>query len=213
MNESVKKANKIKFETIIKNLAKRNMEGYYCDSAEDACDKGLSFIKDNACISWGGSATLSEIGFFEKLKSKNPVLIDGFSPPSPEEAYEHFRKAFSVDYFLMSTNAITLDGKLINIDGTGNRVAALIYGPREVLVFAGANKVVFTEEDAVSRIRTYACTANAARLNKNNTPCVLTGKCGDCLLPEGMCSHTVITRYSKVPGRIKVLLINDNLGF
>jgi len=213
MNEIVKRANRAKFKTIIKNLEQRNIEGYYCDTAKDACEKAMSLIKEGSLVSWGGSVTIREIGLIDMLGSRNLRLLDAFRPPSPNEAYEHFRQTLLADYFLMSTNAITLDGKLVNIDGTGNRMAAFILGPREVLVFAGANKVAESEEDALARIKTHACPGNAARLNKEKTPCAVTGKCGDCLIQECMCCHTVITRFSRMPGRIKVLLINENLGF
>jgi hypothetical protein len=213
MNEIVKKANRIKFETIIKNLEKRNIEGYYCDTPKEACEKAMSLIKDGSSVSWGGSVTIREIGLLNMLEARNLKLIDAFRPASPTEAYEHFRQTLLTDYFLMSTNSITLDGKLVNIDGTGNRMAAFILGPREVIIFAGANKIAESEEDAVARIKAHACPSNAARLNKEKTPCAVVGKCGDCITQECMCSHTVITRFSRMPGRIKVLLINENLGF
>ena len=214
MSKFIKAANKVKFETIIKNLEKRNMEGYYCATADEACEKGLSLIKDGSTVSFGGSMTIRDIGFIDRLKARGLELVDAFSPPSPDEAYEQYRRTLLADYFLMSTNAITLDGKLINIDGTGNRMAAFILGPKEVIVFAGANKVVSSEEDALARIKTYACPANAQRLNKTKIPCAVTGKCGDCLIKdECMCSHIIVTRFSRIQGRVKVLLTNEDLGF
>ena len=213
MNEPARKANRIKFKTIMKNLEKRNMEGYYCDTAAEACEKAMTLIREGSSVSWGGSVTIREIGLINMLESRDLKLTDAFRPPSPDAAYEHFRQTLLADYFLMSTNAITLDGKLVNIDGTGNRMAAFILGPKEVLVFAGANKVVESEKDAVARIKAHACPSNAVRLNREKTPCVVTGKCAECLMQECMCCHTVITRFSRMPGRIKVLLINENLGF
>ena len=213
MNIYTKKANKTKFDTIIKNLEKRYMDGFYCETVEEACEKGLSLIKDGSLVSWGGSVTVNEIGLFSKLQSRDLTLVDPFSPPTPEEAYDQYRKAMMTDYFLMGTNAITMDGQLVNIDGTGNRVAALILGPKEVLVFAGANKVTEDVESALARIRVFSSPPNAVRLQKEKTPCVLTGKCGNCLLPETMCRHTVITRACKPPGRLKVFLINEDLGY
>ncbi len=111
----------------------------------------------------------------------------------------------------MSSNAITMDGKLVNIDGNGNRVAALIYGPENVIVIAGMNKVVKDEADAISRIRNYASPVNTVRLSKN-TPCAVTGKCSNCL-GNTICGHTVVTRNSAFKGRIKVLLIGDSFGY
>ena len=116
------------------------------------------------------------------------------------------------DYFLMSTNAITLDGELINIDGRGNRVAFLCYGPENVLIFAGMNKIVSNIEEGISRTRNIAASPNAIRLNKN-TPCGITGKCEDCYSPDCMCGQYVITRRSGIPNRIKVILIGEELGY
>lgn len=213
MNEIVRKANRVKFQTIINNLQKRNFEAYYCDTAWEACDRAMVMIREGASVSWGGSVTIREIGLLDMLEGRNLKLLDAFRPPSPAEAHEHFRKTLLADYFLMSTNAITVDGKLVNIDGAGNRMAALMTGPREVLIFVGANKVVESEEDALARIKAHACPSNAARLNKEKTPCAVTGRCGECLIPECMCCHMVVTRFCRTPGRVKIMLINENLGF
>ena len=123
-----------------------------------------------------------------------------------------YRDAFSADTYFMSTNAITLDGELINIDGNGNRVAALIYGPDQVIIVAGLNKVTANVEDGIRRVRNCATPPNCIRLNKK-TPCAATGRCADCLSPEGICNQLVITRRSGNPDRIKVILIGESLGY
>ena len=123
-----------------------------------------------------------------------------------------YHKALCADFFFMSTNAITADGELVNIDGNGNRLAALIYGPEHVIILAGMNKVVRNVDDAISRVKNIAAPANGVRLN-TSTPCAITGICHDCFSPSCMCSHTVVTRRCSTPGRITVLLIGEELGY
>ena len=212
MNESIKKANLIKFETIVKNLENRNMEAFCCDTAEEACDKALSMIKRGASVGCGGSVTIREIGLLDKLAARGDAALESAKPPNPEEAYEHLRTIMMSDVFLTSANAITMDGKIVNIDARGNRVAAFICGPKEVIVIVGANKIVESEGKAIARIKTDACPPNAVRLGRK-TSCAVTGHCSDCLFDQTMCCHTVVTRYNAMPGRIKVILVNENLGF
>ena len=198
--------------SIIKGLEKRGMEGYYFASAKEAVDRILSMIPEGSTVSWGGSATLEETGMIKALKDASLNLIDRAAASGPEEKKELQRRAFSADYYLMSTNAITLDGKLVNIDGNGNRAAALICGPDYVFIMAGMNKVAADTEAAVKKVHTDAAPPNAVRLNLS-TPCSLTGVCKDCLSPDCICAHTVITRYNRIKGRIKVFLIGETLGF
>lgn len=208
MNKSVKLANKVKIETIIKNLEKRNMKGYYCETAEEAKAKALSLIGDEDVVSWGGSETVVELGIKSALKK----VIDR-DAAAPEDFMKVRREALLCDVFLTSTNAITMDGELVNIDGTGNRVAAMCFGPNRVIVIAGVNKIVRDEESAIKRIKTEACPPNCIRLNRD-TPCARTGKCGNCLpKDQSICSYTVTTRMSGIPDRIHVILVNENLGF
>lgn len=206
MNKHVKAANEKRIEAIIKNLETRNMSGYYCETAEDAKRKILSMIGEDELVSWGGSVSLDELGIKKELKN----VLDG-TAPMPEEALENRRKAFMADVYLTGTNAITMDGKLVNIDKTGNRVAAMCFGPKKVIVVAGVNKIVENEEAAVGRIRTEACVPNAIRLGLM-TPCAVTGKCAECL-GKSLCCYTVTTRASAVKDRIHVLLVNENLGY
>lgn len=205
---AVMTGNKVKIETIIKNLEKRNMKGYYCETAEDAKALILSMIKDEDVVSWGGSITINQLGVKEELKN----VIDT-SAAKPEEAVALRKQALLADVFLTSTNAITMDGELVNIDGMGNRVAAMCFGPDKVIVVAGANKIVRDEAAAIARIKTDACPPNCIRLMKK-TPCAMTGECGNCLIPGNtICAYTVTMRFSGFPDRIHVVLVNENLGF
>ena len=157
--------------------------------------------------------TLAESGILDALRAKSDIhLIDRNTAKTPEETKQMYRDAFSADTYFMSTNAITLDGELINIDGNGNRVAALIYGPDQVIIVAGLNKVTANVEDGIRRVRNCATPPNCIRLNKK-TPCAATGRCADCLSPEGICNQIVITRRSGNPDRIKVILIGESLGY
>lgn len=208
MDAVTKRANKIKIGTIIENLEKRNMKGYYCQDAGEAKELALSLIGEDDVVAWGGSVTVDQIGIRSELKN----VIDRDAAP-PEDFIKVRRDALLSDVFLTSTNAITMDGELVNIDGMGNRVAAMCFGPGKVIVIAGANKIVRDEEAAIARIKTEACPPNCVRLLKK-TPCAATGKCGDCKIPgQTICSYTVTTRFSAIPDRIHVILVNENLGF
>lgn len=208
MEQNVKEANKRKIELLIRNLKKRNMIGYYCETAEDARRQIRAMIRDEDVVSWGGSATLDQIGIKKDLSN----VIDAMAAP-PERAYEERCRTLTADVYLTSTNAITMDGELVNIDGVGNRVAAMCFGPNKVIVVAGANKIVENEEAAIARIKTDACPPNCIRLDKQ-TPCALTGKCGQCLTPgQTICSYTVTTRFNSIPDRVHVILVNEVLGY
>ena len=156
--------------------------------------------------------SVSECGLMDAIQGGKYQLIDRMTAKSPEEAREIFSKTVMADYYLMSTNAITFDGELINIDGNGNRVACLIHGPKHVIIVAGMNKLVSNVEDGQRRVRDIATPANTKRLNKN-TPCFHTGRCGDCLSPDCICNQIVVTRRSGHPGRIKVFLVGEELGY
>ena len=197
---------------IIKNLKKRNMDGFYCATADEAREKALSLIAPGETVSFGSSVTIEECGILDALRGRDDItLYDRATAKNAEEMGVIFRQAFGADSYLMSANAITLDGELVNIDGNGNRVAALIFGPKQVIVVAGMNKVVSNEEEAVHRARNMAAPPNCIRLNKS-TPCATTGKCTDCMGSETICCHTVVTRRSRDEGRIKVILVGEQLG-
>lgn len=199
-------------KTIIKNMEKRNFEGYYAATAQEAKEKVLSLMAEGSSIGWGGTMTMAEIGIFDAIKEKNYTLIDRTTAKTPEENREIYARTVLADYYLMSTNAITLDGELINIDGNGNRVACLIQGPRNVIIVAGMNKVVPDVESGYLRVKNIASPPNAVRLDRK-TPCAVTGRCGDCYAPDCICSHTVVTRRCGIPGRIKIILVGEELGY
>lgn len=198
--------------TIIKNLNKRQMEGYYCKDTKTAIKKVLELIPKGSSISYGGSMSIIESGLMDAIKAEDYNLIIREHAPNIEEERKIYSEICSSDFFLMSTNAITLDGELINIDGRGNRVSFLSYGPQNVIIFAGMNKVVANVEEGFNRARNIAAPPNAVRLNRK-TPCAITGKCENCFSPECMCSQFVITRRSGIPNRIKVILIGEELGY
>lgn len=200
-------------EQVIKNLKKRHMDGYYCKTPQEAVSLASSLMAAGSSVTWGGCMTMKEIGLLDEIKSRHDlVVMDRADAKTPEEVEALYRKAFSADTFIMSTNAITLDGELLNIDGTGNRVAALIYGPKQVLVIAGMNKVCKDLDEAMTRVRNIASPPNCIRLDKK-TPCASTGVCGDCLSADCICNQIVTTRNSRDPQRIKVILVEGSWGF
>lgn len=210
--DTIKATNKLKIDTVIKNMEKRGIQGHYCESAEEACEMILSMIPDKSVVSWGGSATINALGVKEKLAERDVETIDPYSTSDPAESIERRRKGLMADCYLMSSNAVTMDGELVNIDGTSNRVAALCFGPKKVIVVAGANKLARGLDDALERAKLYAAVTNSVRL-KRNTPCTVTGDCSNCLSKECICCNIVTTRFCSTPGRIQVILVNENLGF
>jgi len=198
--------------TIIKNFSKRQIEGYYCSSSKEDVEKVLELMPEGSSISWGGSMTLSETGLMNSIKNGDYNLIDRDSAQTLDEQRKIYGQICMSDFFLMSTNAITIDGELINIDGRGNRVAFLCYGPQNVIILAGMNKVVSDLESGFKRVRDIASPPNTIRLNKK-TPCSITGKCEDCFSPDCICGQFVLTRRSGIPNRIKVILIGEELGY
>ena len=205
-------ANQNLANTIINNMGKKNMEGYYCATSAESVEKALSLMPEGASVTWGGSMTLTECGLMDALRTANYEIIDRDTAKTPEEARVMYSKQVMADYFLMSTNAITIDGELVNIDGRSNRVSCLCWGPQNVIIIAGMNKVAPDVESAIKRVRNMAAPANCVRLNKN-TPCAQTGKCGDCYSQESICSQVLITRRSSAPNRIKVILVGEELGY
>lgn len=210
--ENLKKARENQAKSIIKNLEKRNMTAFYCDSKEACRDKVLEIIGDNKSVSWGGTMSMKQCGIQQALeKSLTCTLLDRAKHPA-DKMKEFFKEVAVCDYYIMGTNAITLDGELVNIDGNGNRLASLIFGPEHVIVIAGMNKVSTDIPEALHRVRNIASPPNTVRLNKN-TPCAVDGRCHDCMSPDCICNQVVITRRSREKERIIVLLVNDNLGF
>lgn len=199
---------------LIEKMEKRGFEASYCPTSKDAYHKIISYFSSGSSIGWGGSTTLVQMGIMDYLKGNNHdyVIYDRDLATTPEEKSEVFSKIVTADYFLMSSNAITLDGELVNIDGSGNRVACLCYGPKNVIVAASLNKVVKGVPAANDRARNVAAPLNTARLNRD-TPCHKLGSCANCLTDDCICCQTVITRKSLVPNRIKVILIGEPMGY
>lgn len=197
---------------VLKKFKMRGFEGYYCSTKEEARDKVLSLMKKGSSVTWGGSETLKQIGIFDAMKKDDYVLYDRSTAKTPEEQRAFYGKAVTADYFLMSSNAITQDGQLINIDGNGNRVACLICGPQNVIVVASMNKITKDVESGIQRTRDMAAPPNAFRLGVK-TPCEKIGRCADCLDDACMCCEVVVTRKSRVKNRIKVILVGEELGY
>ena len=213
MNEHKRQAWKNQAQTMIQNLEKRNMEGYFAETKEEAVSLIMErFLTAGTSVCFGGSMTLTESGLMDALRQSDCIVYDRAAAKTPEETRDMKANMINSDYFLMSTNAITIDGELINMDGFANRVSFLCYGPAHVIVLAGMNKVVSGVEDGVRRVRDMASPPNTVRLNKN-TPCAKTGRCGDCYSEDCICSQLVITRRSSVKNRIKVILVADELGY
>ena len=201
-------ARELQAKSLISAIEKRNMTAYYCENKEACLQKVLEILPEGCTIAWGGSESIKEAGIPDAVKESGKYTVyDRAKYLSPRQVKEFNKLAFSSDYYFMSSNAITLDGMLMNIDGNGNRVANLIFGPEHVIVVVGMNKVVPTIEDAYDRIRNIASPPNTIRLRKN-TPCSKLGKCGDCYSDDCICNQIVITRRSREKERIIVLLVN-----
>ena len=199
--------------TMIKNFVRRGMDAYYCEDCKSAVELAMKLMKNGGTVGMGGTETVKEMGLLDAVKAaKNLEFIDRDVAKTPKEKKEIFFKTMQANYFLMSSNAITIDGELVNIDGNGNRVACLIHGPEQVIVLAGMNKVVDDVDSGIERIGMHAAPPNAARLG-TRTPCAALGHCGDCHSEDCMCCQIVITRHSRHKGRIKVILIGEELGF
>lgn len=198
--------------TIIENLKKRNMEGHYYETSAECVRAIIDSIRQGSSISWGGSETIKETGLMDAINNGAYELIDRAAAKNPEEARQIYAKTVLADYYLMSSNALTIDGELINIDGNGNRVACLIQGPRHVIIVVGMNKIATDVASGVARVRNIASPANAIRLSRK-IPCATTGHCLNCLSPECFCNQIVVTRRSGHAGRIQVYLVAEDLGY
>lgn len=212
MNENLKASLKLRCQKVIEALEKNNIKGYLCDTPEIAKELIAELIKDDKLIMSGGSVTLQETGIQDFLKENyKGIYLDRESCP-PEEIPELYRKAFSADTYFASTNAVTEKGELYNVDGNGNRVAAMIFGPKQVILVCGLNKIVTDMNAAVDRLETVASPANCVRLNRH-TGCAVTGRCTDCKSSERICADYVIMRHQREFGRIKVIFIADEYGY
>ncbi len=209
MNPNITKRGELLAQKVIEGLASRNMTGYYAADKEAALKLALSLIPEGSTVTMGGGMSVHEIGLPEALKKGNYNFIDRDEMKDKRAA---MLAAYDADFFLMSTNPMTQDGILVNIDGNSNRVSALAQGPRKVIIIAGMNKVCDDVDGAMKRARNVAAPINAQRFGLD-TPCSKTGACMNCKSPDTICCQFLITRYSKHAGRIHVILVNDYLGF
>ena len=209
MNEIISKRNELLAKKVIRGLESRGMTGYYAADKEAALKQALALIPEGSTVTMGGGMSVHEIGLVKALIEGNYNFIDR---DAVEDKRAAMLAAYDADFYLMSANAMTEDGILVNIDGNSNRVSALAQGPRKVIVIAGMNKVCDDVDGAMKRARNVAAPINAQRFGLN-TPCAKTGSCMNCKSPDTICCQFLITRFSRHPGRIHVILVNDNLGF
>ena len=199
-------------QVLVRNLEKRSFEAHYCATKEDALRKVLELIPEGSSVGWGGAMSASQVGVQAALNAGNYTTIDRDAVSDPAEKNKRMRECFNADYFITGANAISLDGQMVNIDGNGNRVGMIVYGPKYIIVVAGMNKVCATLEDAVKRARNVAAPMNQQRFGLPN-PCSCTGVCGNCLNETSICNQILITRNCKPAGRIKFVLVGEELGF
>ena len=196
---------------LVKNLQSRHFEAHYCPDKASALEKALELIPKGATVGWGGAMSAQQIGLMDAVRAGEYNAIDRDLCKTPEEKAEAYKKCMFADVFLTGANGLSLDGQMVNIDGTGNRVAAIVYGPETVLVVVGMNKVMDTLEDAVTRARTVAAPLNKQRFDIQ-TPCEVTGTCADCKSDNCICNQILITRHCRPAGRIKFIIVGEDLG-
>ena len=213
MNPTVKKRYDALAPRLLEACRRRKFEAYYCADRQDVAPLFLSLIPRDHTVAWGGSETLSALGLISLVKQEGYRVIDRNTAKDPEERTELMRRALLADTFLMSANAVSEDGVLVNVDGNGNRVAALMYGPKSVIAVIGMNKVVRDVEAAITRARTVAAPTNIQRFDALKTPCKQTGACADCKSDDCICSYVTLTRMSRPSGRIKLIFVGEDLGF
>ena len=196
---------------LVKNLKGRHFDAVYCATREEALKMALKWIPEGATVGWGGAMSAQQIGLIDAVRNGPYTALDREKCETKEARDEIAAKCFSADVFLTGANGMSIDGQMVNIDGMGNRVAAIIYGPKTVLVIVGMNKVTDSIEDAVKRARTVAAPANQQRFGLDN-PCTVTGMCADCKSVSCICNQIVITRHCRPIDRIKFVLVGEDLG-
>ena len=209
----LEKRNALLGEKLVKNLKRRNIEAHYCPTAQEAVAKVMELIADGSSVTWGGSMTVRDMGIPQALKDRGTLkVLDRDVVESPEEKQQIYLRAFTADVYLSSANAISEDGVIVNIDGNGNRVAAITWGPKKVIFIIGLNKVAQDVKAAISRARSIASPINAQRFDIS-TPCQVDGVCHNCNSPESICSYIHLLRNSRTAGRHVVVLVGENLGY
>ena len=213
MDENLKWVNEQKIIRTIEALEKNNMNGYLVEDEEELIDKIKEIVSEGSMVACGGSMSLFETGVIDHLRSDRYKFLDRYKEGlTKEEVVKIYKEAFFADAYFSSSNAITEDGQLYNVDGNGNRVAALLYGPEKVIIICGVNKIVATLEDAIKRNKAVSAPANAKRLNKN-TPCTKVGYCMNCNSKERICSEYTVIKRQSIKGRIHVIFLNKEIGY
>ena len=213
MEKNLENLLRLKENELIKAFEKNNMTCLFVKNQEELLNYLKKVFIDQKKVAVGGSVTLNQLGVIDLIRQSDVDFIDRYQEGlTREETMQRFREGFFADIFVTSTNALTMDGCLYNIDGTGNRVASMIFGPKEVIVIAGMNKICLDEQEAIAHIRHCSALANAMRLHKQ-TPCVKTGHCMDCHSPDRICSSYVKLAYQGQVNRIKVIIVEENLGY
>jgi len=213
VDQHLKKITNEKVNRIIANLEKHNMKGHFVNNIEALETLIAQLVPPNSTIAVGGSQTLFETGILDWIRTNNYHFYDRYAPGlTAEDIKEIHRKAFTADAYFCSVNAITENGELYNVDGSGNRVAAMIYGPDKVIVIAGLNKIVKDLDAAIQRNREFSAPANSVRLN-TGTPCTVTGSCSDCLSPGRICCAYTTIAHQRIKDRINVIFIDGAYGY
>jgi L-lactate utilization protein LutB len=214
MDNNLKAINKLRIERTMENLKKNNMEPFFAETKEDALKLFKTLIKDGDSISHGGSETLKECGITDFLKNNKEInyLDRDRAGITPEEVEKVYRDTFFADVFAASSNAITEEGELYNVDGHSNRISAMVFGPKSVIVVAGYQKIVKDRAAAEERVKNIAAPANAIRLNCK-TPCAKLGYCTDCKGDTRICSNSVFMSKQRIKNRIKVIIVGEEIGY
>ena len=213
MEKNLENLLKIKETELIKAFEMNQMACLIVKDREELNRYLKSVLQGGKKVAVGGSVTLNQLGVIDLIRESDVDFIDRYQEGlTREEMMDKFRESFFADVLITSTNALTMDGCLYNVDGTGNRVSAMIFGPKQVIVIAGLNKICQDEAEAMTHIRQCAAPANAMRLNKK-TPCVKTGHCMDCHSPDRICSSYVKLGYQSQAQRIHVIIVEENLGY
>lgn len=213
MDKNVEWLNEKRIEKTIKALEENNMNGYLVNNKEELIETIEKIVDKDSVVACGGSMTLFETGIIDYLREGRYTFLDRYEKGlTPADTKEIFRKSFSADAYFTSTNAITENGELYNVDGNGNRVAAMMYGPDKVIVIVGANKIVKNEAEAIERVKSIAAPANTKRLNRK-TPCATTGMCANCSSPDRICDNYTTIKKQVKGDRMHVIFLNENLVY
>lgn len=198
---------------LINSLEKNNMAGYFVNNTQELLTLLSKLIPQSSSVGSGDSVTLEDTGIFKFLRNGNYEFLDKFNPAlSKEEKRDLYIKNFNVDTFITGTSAVTLDGRIFNIDGNGSRVAPMLYGPNQVIIVVGINKIVEDLDSAIKRTRQIAAPLDAKRLGKS-TPCTKLNRCIDCHHKERICNDFVLITGQFIKNRIKVIVVNESLGY